>query len=348
MPVLSSQQIYFGNGTSLLDADALFLDSGLTQCAPDGWYSDGTIVRFQTNCLLLPYENCNCGLPCSNTTLIPVSGGSPEYPAQYNLNLSTTNVGAIVVKFSGSSSGPAGGRVFGFLASYNGSVYNKASGNLNGVAQGQIANQFTFVGRSTDFTPCALNLANTFNIEYNDWDGSGFIPTGTLYSVYTDPLQNVVRTAVSGSYDNKYVMVIPKTTATPTNFSIQIARFCECDLDVQVVCPESLPSFKCSNPQVTSVGNCNIPLNNIFYVAGVNGFGSGSGLRLGLYDLVFQDPYGQYPLVDGFYRATTNSIPPQYPYVGFPVPTPNDNYMEVQNGVIVDIFNEPTCGSVWP
>lgn len=333
MPVIQ-QQFYFGNGTSLADADALYLDSSLTICAPDGFYSDGTIVREQSGCVLLTASNCNCGIPCVNSTY---DLGDTLY-SQSNINLSSFDTGAIVVRITnGTVNIP-----FSFAGYYNGNVYNKASGNFNGVYQGSISGQPTIIGSAVRLTNCGLDSPNSFNQSFYDWNGISFAYSSSSY-IYTDPGQNAV--IPPPNWDTYIVMVIPKPTSTPINFSVTIGNFCGAQEQVYISCPQSLPSFKCSNAYATSVGNCNVPIVNKFYVAGVNGFGSGSGLRLGLYDLVFSDPNGQYALPDGYYRALTDSATPVNPFA----PTyPNYNYMHVVNGVIVSIFNESTCGALWP
>ncbi len=49
---------YYLNGPSLATATQVFTEAGLTTCAPDGWYSDGTISRQLQNCVLLPQQTC--------------------------------------------------------------------------------------------------------------------------------------------------------------------------------------------------------------------------------------------------------------------------------------------------
>ena len=41
---------YYFDTASFANATALFTDSALTQCAPDGFYSDNIISREQINC----------------------------------------------------------------------------------------------------------------------------------------------------------------------------------------------------------------------------------------------------------------------------------------------------------
>jgi hypothetical protein len=60
-------QTFYINGVSLESSSSVFLDPNLTVCAPDGYYSDGTIVRQQVDCILLPQQTCPncCNEPCS-------------------------------------------------------------------------------------------------------------------------------------------------------------------------------------------------------------------------------------------------------------------------------------------
>ena len=71
-------QTYYINGNNLADATAIFTDANLTQCAPNGYYSDGNISRQQVDCILLPPEDCELCIPECNQT-ISVDGGEGIY-----------------------------------------------------------------------------------------------------------------------------------------------------------------------------------------------------------------------------------------------------------------------------
>ena len=58
---------YYIDGSTLQNSTAVYQDSGLTQCAPAAFYSDGLITREQvfagSNCSLLPAQVCpSCSL----------------------------------------------------------------------------------------------------------------------------------------------------------------------------------------------------------------------------------------------------------------------------------------------
>lgn len=65
-------QPFYINGPSLASATAVFLDAAMTLCADDGFYSDGSIVREQVGCVLLPENTCPncCNSLCSGWTIV--------------------------------------------------------------------------------------------------------------------------------------------------------------------------------------------------------------------------------------------------------------------------------------
>jgi hypothetical protein len=50
------------DASTLTDASTLYLDEQLTIIAPDGYYSNGSISRYQLDGVLLPEQICpSCG-----------------------------------------------------------------------------------------------------------------------------------------------------------------------------------------------------------------------------------------------------------------------------------------------
>ena len=67
--------IYYLDGDTLSNSSAVFTDESMTTCAPDGFYSDGTIVRELSGCSLLPAEDCpNCGETITVASIRLVNG----------------------------------------------------------------------------------------------------------------------------------------------------------------------------------------------------------------------------------------------------------------------------------
>jgi hypothetical protein len=66
MPTTSPQP-WFINADTFADATCIFVDSSLSICAENGFYSDGVITRELVDCLLLPATPCEicCTNPCS-------------------------------------------------------------------------------------------------------------------------------------------------------------------------------------------------------------------------------------------------------------------------------------------
>ena len=64
---------YYYSSASFSTATALFTDAALTTFAPDGWYSDESIVRQQASGVLFAEDNCpNCATPTPTPTPAPV------------------------------------------------------------------------------------------------------------------------------------------------------------------------------------------------------------------------------------------------------------------------------------
>jgi hypothetical protein len=55
---MATSSSYYLNAPSLGSATAVFLDEALSECAPNGFYSNGVIVREQVGCVLLPQQSC--------------------------------------------------------------------------------------------------------------------------------------------------------------------------------------------------------------------------------------------------------------------------------------------------
>ena len=53
---------YYMDASTLTDASTLYLDEELTIIAPNGYYSNGSISRYQLDGVLLPEQICpSCG-----------------------------------------------------------------------------------------------------------------------------------------------------------------------------------------------------------------------------------------------------------------------------------------------
>jgi len=298
-------QTYYLNAPSLGSATSVFLDSYLTVCAPDGYYSDGVITRQQISCVLYAEVPCaTCGIPCGEIT--SVTGGQ----GYYNMNVDAgASTGAIVVKFNPFNI-PNGVQVL-----FNSTVYNKFSSPLYGLLIGAAGLPIYLGSQGSD---CGLVANSPFTLDKFLYNGSSFIPTGATQSVTILPSQMFLTTPTAPGL---CVMVIPKTAATPTDVQVTVIGPCpEDSFAIQVGCPTKLPD--CSSTVAGELATlCTLEESTLFYNAAVNG----DGVTLGLYDYVFIDSDGEFPLPDGYYKTSAH------------VTAPNDT-IQVVNGVIVNIF----------
>jgi len=301
----TSSGTYYINAPSLASANAVFSDSAMTTCAPDGFYSDGVIVREQSVCTLLPQQTCpSCAQPCP----VPTVSGSGQHYYILDVDL-TSSTGAVIVHFN-PNNGPCG-----LMATYNGINYTSVSSSVFGYLASGATNQPVYLGQSS--FDCGILTGSPYtNVPIFYWDGgTGFTPSASFASFSVVAAQKQLTTA---SPSDCY-MVIPKTSATPSQLRIIIPLPCPLIgvFDIDVLCPAPLTSFSSSSMRSNSNLACASSINQTYYFHHV----TGSAGVLDLYDMVFSDANGQFPLANGFYQAPT-SLP-----VG-------NQWFKVENGII--------------
>lgn len=95
---MATSATYYLNGPSLGSSTAVFLDAALTTLAPDGFYSDGLIVREQVGGVLLPQQTCEGCVPesynCVEGSCVNPGDGSGIYATlgECEADCSATNV----------------------------------------------------------------------------------------------------------------------------------------------------------------------------------------------------------------------------------------------------------------
>lgn len=281
---MATQATYYLDAPSLGSATVIYTDVNLTTVAPNGFYSDGVISREQVSGSLLPQVSCpSCAIPCGGT--ISASGNQGIYYLETELGAAT---GAVVVRFD------PYGVPDGIMATFDSVNYNAVVSPAFGWLQGS-ANLPTYIGDVS--ANCGVPSGSPYTLTEYEYDGTSFISLGT-----TTPV-----TIVSGQLDftatgpGNTVMVIPKTTASPSILSLQFIGPCAgTAFDIEVNCPAALASFDGSSMHASSTLACADAVDQIYYVAYVNG----SASALGLYDLVFSDPNGEFKLAAGFYKTT--------------------------------------------
>lgn len=285
-----STSTYYINASSLSLANAIYTDSAMTNCAADGFYSDGIIVREQSICTLLPQQPCpSCAQPCP----VPVINGSGQtyYILDVDLGSST---GAVIVHFN-PNNGPCG-----LMATYNGVNYTSVSSSVYGYLASGATNQPVYIGQAS--FDCGILVGSPYsNIPIEYWDGAtGWTPSAAFASFSIVAAQKQLTTA---SPSDCY-MVIPKTSATPTQLRVIVPLPCPLIgvFDIDVLCPASLTSFTSSTVRSNSNLACASTITETYYVHHVNGAGG----IIDLYDMVFSDINGEFPLSDGYYQAPTS------------------------------------------
>ncbi len=307
-----STSTYYINAPSLDSATGIFTDSAMTTCAADGFYTDGVTVRELSSvivpCNLLPQQPCpSCAYPCPVPT---INGGGQGYYI-YDIDLAA-GTGAVVVHFN-PNNGPNG-----LIATYNGVSYNSVSSSAYGYLASGLTNQPVYLG-DTAFD-CGLLVGSPFiNVPILYWDGAtNYNPSPNTTTVTVTSAQKQL---TSGSPNDCY-MVIPKTSATPTSMRVIVTSPCPMIgvFDLDVTCPASLPSLGGQSSTVRSNANlaCSSSLTETYYVQHVNG---AAGI-LDLYDMVFSDANGQFPLANGYYQSPGNII------------GVND-WFKIENGIVV-------------
>jgi len=306
---------YYINGPTLATATAVYTDEELIYCAPDGFYSDGSVVREQVNCELLPAENCDvCSYPCPITPA--VSSPAPPSEGAYYMDVDLgSGTGAVIINFT------PGGPPNGIKAEYNGNTYNDLVSPVDGFHSASGTTAITYLGNTADDAICGGIAGTSPVLDNYRYNGAAFFAPGGN----TNPTIDATDVSLSAAVPGTCVMVIPKLNPTPSTLSLTMIAPCAASqFSIEVECPAALPSFFGAVPEVT--GTCGSLLDQRYYHAPVNGT---AGLP-GLFDMVFSDANGDLPLL-GY-----NSI-----YLGNLIGTGagSGKWIEVVQGVIVSINN---------
>lgn len=298
---------YYIDAASLEFATGVYLNAIRTFVAPDGFYREGTIVRQQSGGILLAVGQCqNCsGSSCAVVTDLD------SYQGIYSIDLDEgTATGAIVIKIN-TNVKPEGVR-----ATYNSIVYNKLVSPVDGRHQSSNYGSFTIVGQISE--DCGLTGNNTVYVEIDEYlyDGSTFNLTGNQIDVTV----NSSDVKLSANPDDLY-MIIPKPAATPSIVNVQIFGLCGgTDFSIETFCPAVLPTFNSSAKGANASIRCDVSKPNTYYYFSVNG-----NAYVGLYDYIFTDQNGQYPLVNGYYCIDST--------------VSGSAVINVSNGIVIGITN---------
>lgn len=311
---MATSSTFYLNAPSLGSATAAFLNSNLTVCAPDGFYSDGVIVREQVDCVLLPQQTCpSCAVPCGSPIYVSGTEGV------YLVNLDTgSSIGAVIIRFTPYNIPD------GIRATFNGIVYNKLTSPVDGLHQSTNASNYTFIGRTSN--DCGISGITYPALQEFLYIGTTFVATSSTQSVTVAPGDVSLGVESPGSA----MMVIPKTTASPSIINFEMAGPCSgTEFSINISCPVLLTGFSSSSVFGSSALACEAGETQTYYNASLD---DTPGI-VDVFDFVYSDNLGSIPLANGFYNAL-GSI------------AGGMNWFQVTSGVVVAVGTcAVACGS---
>jgi hypothetical protein len=262
-------------GTYYIDADdknkvtGVFTDANMGTSASDGLYSLEEGVAYYVNSgALADIVTCPaCAEDCSTfgESGDSVSQAQELYKFPVELNATT---GAVIVRLrpnkdlSGAlSSTPDHAGMM--LASLGSSTYNSYTSSLDGFVE-------KFFSHSGVVAPLPSSGSATIPFTIKEWDGTNYNLGGTQNLVVNS---GEVTSATGGA---EYVMVIPKTTATPSRLLINLFLVKSQLFNIDVLCPAALPSFQISGPitvyhSTFSGGTGGVPVRYNYVFTDANG-----------------------------------------------------------------------------
>ena len=216
---------YYLNGPDLATSTGIFTDVDLTTCAPDGFYSQGTVVRELDTCVLLPATVCsNCATACRAVTSNP-NTSTGLYLISVDVG---TLAGAVRVEFKPDTI-PDGIRII-----YNDVVFNRFSSAYDGHHVTSEDDGLTYMGETGGSCPVA---ATTYALAEKElYDGS-YTANGNT----TNVIVSAGSLSLSAATPQECVAYFPKLNNTPTTCLIQISQPCNSsDWDLEVDCAAAI------------------------------------------------------------------------------------------------------------
>ena len=306
---------YYVDGTTLSNSTAVYMDSGLTVCAPTGYYSDGIISRYlnvtSSGCFLDAPADCpSCAEPCGGT--INASGGTGLYRVTLDVGGTASDVGAIIVSMDPSSV-PDGIKVDFGTQSYNIGVRERSAISVGGGTSNSVgyaagsAGNFTFIGVDGG---CGIDeIPGTYDLDVFNYINGGFQNSGTTESVTITNADLVLNKKEFGTSitPGNIVVVVPKPNTSPNIITISIIGPCDGTAwSGAASCPVLLDAFSSQLvPLSTSTEACSLPENDSLYC--VSTALRASTMNPDVRDQVFQDPYGNVRATDGWRTYTTSN-----------------------------------------
>tara|TARA_R110002167_G_scaffold23741_2_gene84198 strand:+ start:22311 stop:23264 length:954 start_codon:yes stop_codon:yes gene_type:complete len=232
---------YILNGPTLATSSTATLPPPSGGTAPDGYYSDGTIVRQLLGGVFVDNQDCDCTTACSNTVITR----SPGVTASDYVDFSTgASVGAIIIRFT------PGNIPVGVGLSMGNTSYNTWSSSVDGEHTRIAAGPFYLGNSANDFGLVSNSPWNGI-IDRTYYDGT-FTATGNEsdISVITQQLS-----LTASSNPGELVAVIGKDIAAPSTVNVGLTCLNNTTgYTIAVECPYVIPDtyrFLSSSVQAT-------------------------------------------------------------------------------------------------
>lgn len=286
---------YFYDGTSFALATGLYTDAGFTTVAPDGFYSQGAVVRQMSGGVLGTAQTCaSCINSCGSSVI------SNNVFGQHNVAVDVgTGTGAVIVEFTVGIDATAR-----CTWTYNGITASEYSSPLatGGYLQGLIGSE-----SCCGVTNAVGSAGSNYTGSVLNYSGGAWTPSGATatWGPFTNQAAGGVDLDPVGVGWGTTVMVVPKTVAATTiNFVIENSGGSAAnayDWSMVVKCPAQLPSFTGTlAAQIDCPAACLIATSpDTFYHAEVSGTAGTPAVN----DWVFSDPEGANAIADGYYSV---------------------------------------------
>jgi len=329
---MSVSSLYYLNGSTLSSSTAVFTDSSMVTCAPDGWYSDGSVSRQQVDCVLLAQQVCNCEYACPSSKsrqAPPDNQAKGIFEFSYNSGNDDTSTGAIAILIDINP-----GNIIGVKAVLNSVVYSSVV-SANWGYLSTTSGDITFLGNNTE-SVCSVVSSGGWSYSLHEFssDAPGFFFTDTGLTTDFNLTSAQTMALVPGPMDTA-VMIIPKTAPTPNDLKVYLYALCPNNSEppqqpyrfgIEAHCPTGLPTFSSTirfEPGEGSIGPiCAASLTQTYYFFQIHS--SVNPSEVGLYDYVFSDINGANPLPNGWYRT--------------PATTTSFDIIEVENGIVIGML----------
>lgn len=303
---MPSQAPFFLDAPTLQQATSAYTNNGLTEKAPDGYYSDGVVIRRLYNGKFITLENippCNppCNPPMPITTL---SNG--VFDMAIHTGKTGSDIGAIVIKFTLQEGTFDNAVSVGLEAEINGVDYYKVVNENYGVLTvggGHNDPIIRWIDYNALSAACYPDPTNYYSGDIYDWNAYTFVNSAVSLSYTVDDTDVNV---YIGTNPGTFFMVVPKISPLPELLNIRAYIPCYDGLvNIQTLCPTLLPSVpisvKVTNPSANLTEYCALALDqSIYYVKTKDDYPG----FIEVNTMVFKDQFGQVELENGYYKIS--------------------------------------------